>query len=90
MNMSKENNKELSQRIDRLFGLIQQLPKSTKLKSKSVTEEKSDTPDAATGPTGKTSGRHHELLMLRSKVDRLEQATVHIAQENGVKLSFDL
>lgn len=32
---------------------------------------------------------HVELLLLSKKVDRLEQAILHIAQETGVKLKFD-
>ena len=32
---------------------------------------------------------HAELLAMGRKVDRLEQAIMHIAQETGVKLKFD-
>ncbi len=38
---------------------------------------------------GQLKDYHVELLLLSKKVDRLEQAIMHIAQETGVKLKFD-
>ncbi len=73
----------------KLFKYIQEFRTDVDKKFEANDRKHAETQAAIAELGAQLKDYHVELLLLGKKVDRLEQAVLHIAQETGVKLKFD-
>lgn len=76
--------------FERFFTYMEEFRAEFKQHQELSHQEHADIRGAIVDLAGQIKDYHQELLMLSRKVDRLEQAIMHIAQETGVKLRFKL